>query len=204
MILFGIFLLITNIIHYLIDPSSWHVLMDFIFLIVVVIGLFALRGNYTKNFYLTVTVVLAIMWIVGFIQPFSPDMNNVMYYMIAGVFTLIIIILFMSMFKANNKLQKALEPFDKILSVNPQNVTALNDKGVKLVSQLRYMEAMQCFDKVLEIDPGNSKALHNKNVMEKIRDHTVSDYFKKIPILEFNIGEKEGELILEAKKKEIS
>ncbi len=51
------------------------------------------------------------------------------------------------------KYDEALECFDKVLSLDPKNTRAWNQKGVALRSLGRYDEAIECFNRSLEIVP---------------------------------------------------
>jgi len=51
------------------------------------------------------------------------------------------------------KYDEALECFDKVLSLDPKNTHAWNQKGVALRSLGRYDEAIECFNRSLEIVP---------------------------------------------------
>lgn len=196
----GMFFMVMSTIFYLRDPSVDYIPFILGLLIVIIIGLCDLREYHDKNFYfVVVTVILVVMLVVGFVQPFS-GMNKIVYYVIAGGITLIIMFMLRSILKALGKEEKLLEPYDKLLAVNPNDITALNNKGVKLFEFFRYNEAVQCFDKILELEPEDTMALQNKNAIEKMRDHTVADYLKKIP--KFKIIEKNEKLILESKEKE--
>jgi len=61
----------------------------------------------------------------------------------------------------DSQFEEAIIYFDKILESDPQNVKALQDKGVALGNLERHSEAIYHFDKVLEIDPNNTAALNN-------------------------------------------
>ena len=61
----------------------------------------------------------------------------------------------------NGKLDKALKVFEAVLEKEPNNVAALNDKGVTLNSLGRYREAIQTFLGVLQKDKINSNAVFN-------------------------------------------
>ncbi|KPQ43784.1 MAG: TPR repeat protein [Candidatus Methanoperedens nitroreducens] len=55
--------------------------------------------------------------------------------------------------------------FDKMLKIDPKNVSALNNKGTILNNSFkRYKDAIECFDKILEIYPKNVLALVNKSM----------------------------------------
>ena len=61
----------------------------------------------------------------------------------------------------DSQFEEAIIYFDKILESDPQNVKALQNKGVALGNLERHSEAIYHFDKVLEIDPNNTDALNN-------------------------------------------
>jgi len=50
-------------------------------------------------------------------------------------------------------MEKKIEAYDKVLKINPNDTTTLNNKGVQLVRQTKYTQAIKSFDKVLGIDP---------------------------------------------------
>ena len=61
-----------------------------------------------------------------------------------------------------NKNQKALEIFEKVLSKDPENTMAQNNKGVALRKLNRLDEAIQCYNKALKTNPKLTIALLNK------------------------------------------
>ena len=58
----------------------------------------------------------------------------------------------------------AIEYYDKILGIDPNDVDALNNKGVALDNLGNYTGAIEYYDKVLGIDPNDVDALDNKEV----------------------------------------
>lgn len=58
--------------------------------------------------------------------------------------------------------EEALEFFDRVLEMNPENADAWNNKGVALYWMGRPEEALQCYDQSLKADPGNLEALRNR------------------------------------------
>jgi tetratricopeptide (TPR) repeat protein len=54
---------------------------------------------------------------------------------------------------------------DKALSIDPNNVDALNNKGLALADMNEYNQAVALFDQVLAIDPNNTIALDNKRLV---------------------------------------
>jgi len=61
----------------------------------------------------------------------------------------------------NGKINEALKIFDDILDREPDNIIALNDRGVALNTQGRYQDAIQNFLKAIQIDNNNSNAIFN-------------------------------------------
>jgi len=59
------------------------------------------------------------------------------------------------------KIKKALAIFDDILENNPDNLSALNNKGVALNELKRHQEAIEVFQSVLEKDKNNQNAAFN-------------------------------------------
>lgn len=198
-ILIGIFWISVTLPFNLKEPSLYYIPILLALLMVIIGGLLDLKEEYSNNnlYLVIVAVFLAVIWILGFIQPLSQDINQIAYYIETGFITLMFVLAIRSILKGRNMTKKLLEPYDKILAVHPNDTTALNNKGVKLFEFFKYNEAMQCFDKILKINPHDTTALHNNAFVEKSRDHTVADYFKKIPKSE--IVEKDGKLILEDK-----
>lgn len=193
---FGFLILVT--LQYLGDPSSYYVPLIFFFVIFIMMGIFEFIG-YNKIFYVLSAVLLVIMWMVSFIEPLSPDVNETFYYIETGLITLAIIILFVDSLKRLRKKEKALERYDKALELNPNDIMSLNNKGVELSRQKRYRDAMGCFNKILELDFEDAIALNNKEVLEKlVKHHTLADYLADTPKLE--ISEKNGRQIIEIKK----
>jgi tetratricopeptide (TPR) repeat protein len=196
-IVVGFGFLIVFALQYLRDPSSYYVPLIFFFLIFITLGIFEFRG-YNKILYILSVVLLIVVWIVSFIKPL--DVNEIFYYIETGLITSAIIILLVDSLKRLGKKEKALEPYDKALELNPNDIMSLNNKGVELSRQKRYRDAIECFDKIVEMDSEDATALNNKKVLEKIIKHrTLSDYLENTPKLEIN--EKNGKQIIEIKKK---
>jgi hypothetical protein len=59
---------------------------------------------------------------------------------------------------------EAIQWYDKVLNIDPTNISALNNKGVALYNLGHYDEAIQWYDKVLAIDPNDSDAKYNKSI----------------------------------------
>ena len=57
---------------------------------------------------------------------------------------------------------EAIEIYDRVLSMNPENTYAWNNRGVALFSVGRSEESMECYDRSIEIDPENLDALRNR------------------------------------------
>jgi tetratricopeptide (TPR) repeat protein len=57
---------------------------------------------------------------------------------------------------------EAIEIYDRVLVMNPENTHAWNNRGVALFSADRSEEALECYDRSIEIDPENLDALRNR------------------------------------------
>jgi Flp pilus assembly protein TadD len=53
---------------------------------------------------------------------------------------------------------------DKILAINPKNITALTNKGISLNYLGNHTGAILYYDKTLAIDPKNVRALNDKGI----------------------------------------
>src|SRR5918911_1169045 len=60
------------------------------------------------------------------------------------------------------KYNEALNLFDRVLAVDPNNAYALSLKGISLAGLHKYNEALNLFDRVLVVDPNDVKTLTNK------------------------------------------
>jgi len=65
----------------------------------------------------------------------------------------------------SNRLQEAIQCYDKALKIDPKDAAAWFLKGAVLNKLNRYQEALQCCDRALEIDPQNVYALHVKRMI---------------------------------------
>lgn len=181
------------------NSTSYFIPLTFVFLTTIITGIFEIRDYYNKNLYLTVAgLILVAMWIISFVLTLSPDVDRQIYYIEIGLVTLAIITVLIASLVRWKKNEEAIGPYDKALSTNPNDVTALNNKGVELANQRKYEKAMQCFDRVLELDPEDPAVLHNKNFVEKYGTYrTVANYLEQGPKLK--ITSKDGKLILGVK-----
>ncbi len=200
-IIIGILFLFLSVVNYLSQPYTSIVPMICTFSIYIVTGVFELKKYYNKYVYIAViAVILVVMWLFKFIQPQFADEDIFIYNSIAGLSTLLILGLVVLTLQRWIKNENTLKEYDGALRLNPDDITALNNKGVVLTIQREYDDAMECFDKVLEIAPGDGVTLQNKNMLEmKLQNKTFSKQVSDKPELE--IIEKEGLSILEIKKK---
>ena len=58
--------------------------------------------------------------------------------------------------------EDALIAYDKALELDPNHVSAWNNKGIVLSRLKRFDEAIVCYDKAIEIDPKYANAWYNK------------------------------------------
>jgi serine/threonine protein kinase len=59
-------------------------------------------------------------------------------------------------------LEEAIESYDQVLALEPQNTNAWNSKGVCLKKQGNVKEALRCYEKAIECDRHNASAWNNK------------------------------------------
>ena len=57
---------------------------------------------------------------------------------------------------------EALECYNKALEIDPDYISAWNNKGYPLYGLDRYEAAIECYDTALEIDPGFGLAINNR------------------------------------------
>ncbi|HEY8111005.1 MAG TPA: tetratricopeptide repeat protein, partial [Candidatus Nitrosotenuis sp.] len=62
----------------------------------------------------------------------------------------------------DNQYTKAINSYDKLLKVDPNNLNSLVNKGIATSKLGNHKEAIALYDKVLEIDPNYFDALHCK------------------------------------------
>lgn len=60
------------------------------------------------------------------------------------------------------KFEEAIEFFDQVLEMNPQNADAWNNKGVVLYQMGEAVGALTCYDEALKADPESLEALRNR------------------------------------------
>ena len=70
--------------------------------------------------------------------------------------------------------EKAIEYFDKVLEIEPDNQIALNNIATALINLDKNNEAIMYVDKVLQIDPENLIALNNKGIAYLRMNNTVT------------------------------
>ena len=61
------------------------------------------------------------------------------------------------------KYENAISYYDKILTLNSSDLSALNNKGTALNYMGKNQDALTQYDKALAIDPNNIDALYNKS-----------------------------------------
>ena len=162
----GIGLLTITISKYLDSFNYLYFPLIFIFLTSIITGLFELKEYYYKTFYLiSIILSITVMWAIIYIQLAPPIVDKPIFYLITILTTLFIIIVTIFTVKRGKEFQKALEPYEKALKLNPNDTTALNNKAVKLTHQNKQEHAMKIFDQILKTDPQDPAALHNKGAL---------------------------------------
>lgn len=61
--------------------------------------------------------------------------------------------------------EKAIAYFDKVLSLDPENIGALHCKAIRLSESDMYNEAVECCNKALEIYPDNEDTIYLRNLI---------------------------------------
>lgn len=103
------------------------------------------------------------------------------------------------------KYKKEVKTYDENLEINPEDVTAWNNKGAITANFKAYNEAMEYFDKILELEPEDAAALHNKGVVLTTFKRTQKTTAKANEYMDmalkadpgFEMAKKEGKIILE-------
>src|SRR5215213_9380027 len=73
---------------------------------------------------------------------------------------------------------EAIQYYDKILSMDPDNTEALHGKGLSLSTLGNHTEGIKYYDKILSMDPNNVDALTGMGViMYNLGNHTGSTSF---------------------------
>lgn len=62
----------------------------------------------------------------------------------------------------NDDNEDALVAYDKVLEIDPNHVSAWNNKGIILSRLKRFEESIICYDKAIEINPEYANAWYNK------------------------------------------
>jgi tetratricopeptide (TPR) repeat protein len=103
------------------------------------------------------------------------------------------------------KYKKEVKTYDETLEINPEDITAWNNKGAITANFKAYNEAIEYFDKVLELEPEDAAALHNKGVVLTTFKRTqkataqANEYMYRALEADpgFKMAKKEGKIILE-------
>lgn len=66
------------------------------------------------------------------------------------------------------KYQEAIVVYDKVLSIDPNDVYALGGKADSLYGSGNYQQAVSLIDKALELDPSNGKILQVKETLQAV------------------------------------
>jgi len=162
-------------------------------------------GYFNRKIVSTALIILILAWCLILYSDYTSTVDKIQYYGINGLLAIFIILAVLWMFRNWNKIEKAVEPYNKILGINPDDTISLNNKGVELTHMKKYNWAMDYFDKVLELDPDDSAALHNKGVvitkLKKTRKATekANEYFDRALKSDpgFENAKHSGKMILE-------
>jgi tetratricopeptide (TPR) repeat protein len=64
-------------------------------------------------------------------------------------------------FTSNMTFDKAIELYDRVLAIKPNDTDTLTNKGIVLIKQQKYDDAIAIFNKVLELKPDNVPSLYH-------------------------------------------
>lgn len=99
------------------------------------------------------------------------------------------------------KYQKAVEPYENALKIDPEDVTAWNNKGTAVAEFKIYSEAIKCFNRAIELNPKGAAALYNTGIilMELGNLQEAIKYYNAALDMDpgFKNAKKSGEIILE-------
>ncbi len=70
----------------------------------------------------------------------------------------------MQQFHKLNRYNEAIESYSIAIQINPNYLSAHNNKGLALFDLSRYNEAIESFNKALQIDPNDLETNFNKAV----------------------------------------
>lgn len=206
-LLAGIFLVISAIFSYLNDRSS------IIFFGPGILGVYFIVDSLSQDdiseiktdriYHPTIwAIYLSIAISMIFICIFQPDfVQNPIFIIFMILFLFFIIICFYQVYRLK-KYRKEVEPYEKAIELNPEDVSSWNNKGVLTANFKAYIEAMEYFVKALEIDPDDAVALHNIGVLfTKINKQSeANEFFNKSSEVDsgFEKAKRRGEMILES------
>lgn len=60
--------------------------------------------------------------------------------------------------------ERAIEAFDKVLELEPNDFTAYSNKGLCLNNLSKYDEAIKAYNEAIKLNPNNSGAYYNKGL----------------------------------------
>ena len=80
---------------------------------------------------------------------------------------------------------KALDAFDRSLSMNPGNADAHNGKGIVLIHQRQYAQAIALFQRALQLDPGRGGYHINLAITHHLqgkREEALREYHRAVEL----------------------
>ena len=183
--------------------------IDITFIGIGIIGIityiFEIKHYQNKLLYFSIiSIIIALVLIITNYQISTQTYSdNIMsYYIATGIFVSLVGLMIILLIREMKIYQKMVVKYDNALKINPEDITALNNRGTALISLKKYREAMKCFEKAMEIDPRDAAVWHNKGVtLEKLRKNQEAlKYYDKALELDpnFKISKKSGKIILES------
>lgn len=174
-------------------------------ILAIITYIFEIRHYKNKLVYFSIiSIIVALVLITNNYQISAPFYSgNIMYYYInTGIFVSLVGSMIILLIHEMKIYQKTILKYDNALKFNPEDITALNNKGTALIPLKKYRQAMKCFEKAIEIDPRDAVVWHNKGVnLEKLGNHQAAlKYYDKALELDpkFEVAKKSGKIILES------
>jgi tetratricopeptide (TPR) repeat protein len=154
----GIFFLANNIILFIVNlPMSIFLILN---------GLFIKQGYLNSIYHPSLwlyTIVFGITEV--YLYTIQPIVLKNSGFVINSFLLVVFTITTLYSYKKILKYKKEVKTYDETLEINPEDVTAWNNKGAITANFKAYNEAIEYFDKVLELEPEDAAALHNKGVV---------------------------------------
>lgn len=199
----GIFFLIYPIYSFLSDaPLISYIFFAPLGIWSILDGIFA-KKSYLNRVYHPGMWIAMVLWgiIIVYICLFQPVYVKDPFFYIYSIPFIFVLAMAVYEHQRIRKYQKATEPYEKVIKINPEDTTAWNNMGATLAKFKGYQPAIQCFNRAIEINPKEAAALYNIGVvlMELGNLQEALKYYNVAQDLDpgFKNAKESGQLILE-------